>query len=403
MYDCDRFPENFGKVFTNPFSESVSVSVHRHTAIGAGLIMPVGVLLYIGVSRRMRVYAVIAFRETGFVRCAIVVNPFRVARTHIFTAGAGRRRLAAGKALAAVLAHFAGRKAIIARLAEMLAPSRGARANVRVRTILLRAHFIAAAGTAAADVTQNLHAAVVQVAEMVSPLVALNADTVVASDKVGIIQTTVQTIAAVGTEFVFFKAVAAAAAAVTLRIPVCAFRAYTVLTAVPMTFNKAAPRAKTAVVAHLIFLKAVFAGLTAMRIIVPVTAFHAYTVVAAVFFAGVAAAFLAFLTFIAENFTRAAVISAIRTQYIAFVVTLITVFTNPLPAKITVIPVLAASVVFFGAGVAVGANIARLPVAAKTAAGAVCTESVVFFDAIVAQFAGTVVFICTAVTFRTVF
>ena len=224
-----------------------------------------------------------------------------------------------------------------------------------------------------------------------------------ASGKVGIIQATVQTVAAFGAEFGFFKAFAAAAAAVTLSVPVNAFHAYAVVTALTSAFVKTTIRAKTAVVAHFIFFKAVSAGLTAVRKIVPVAVFYAYTVVAAVFFAGVAAAFLAFFTFLAENFARAAVISAIRTQYIAFVVTLITVFTNPLPAKITVIPVLAASVVFFGAGVAVGANIARLPVAAKTAAGAVCTESIVFFDAIVAQFAGTVVFICTAVTFRTVF
>ena len=125
--------------------------------------------------------------------------------------------------------------------------------------------------------------------------------------------------------------------------------------------------------------------------------------VAAVFFAGVAATFLTFFTFVAKIFARAAANSAIRTQYVAFEAALITVFTNPLPAKIAVLPFLTEAVVFFGAGVAVGANIARLPVAAKTAAGAVCTESIVFFDAIVAQFAGTVVFICTAVTFRTVF
>ena len=223
-----------------------------------------------------------------------------------------------------------------------------------------------------------------------------------ASGKVGIIQATVQTVAAFGAEFGFFKAFAAAAAAVTLSVPVNAFRAYTVLTAVRLTFIKATIRAKTAVVAHLIFLKAVFAGLTAVRSIIPVTAFYAYTVVAAVFFAGSAAAFLTFFTFLAKGFARAAVISAIRTQYVAFVVALITVFTNPLPAKITVLPVLAASVVFFGASVAVGANIARLPVAAKTAAAAACADSVVFFSAIVAQFADTVVFICAAVTFRTV-
>lgn len=101
----------------------------------------------------MRMYAVSAFREAGSVRCAIVVDPFRVTRTYVIAAGAGRCRLAADKALAAVLAHLAGRKALIARFAEMLAPARGARANVRVRTILLYTCFIAAAGTAAADVT----------------------------------------------------------------------------------------------------------------------------------------------------------------------------------------------------------------------------------------------------------
>ena len=101
----------------------------------------------------MRMYAVSAFREAGSVRCAIVVDPFRVTRTYVIAAGAGRCRLAADKALAAVLAHLAGRKALIARFAEMLTPARGARANVRVRTILLYTCFIAAAGTAAADVT----------------------------------------------------------------------------------------------------------------------------------------------------------------------------------------------------------------------------------------------------------
>ena len=87
------------------------------------------------------------------MRCAIVVNPFRVARTYVVSAGAGRRRLAAGKALAAVLTHLIGRKATAARFAEMLTPARGAGTNVRVRTIFLRTHFIAAAGTAAADIT----------------------------------------------------------------------------------------------------------------------------------------------------------------------------------------------------------------------------------------------------------
>ena len=365
--------------------------------------MSVDVLLHIGTSRRMRMCAVRAFREAGSVRCAIVVNPFRVARTYIIAAGAGRCCLAAGKALAAVLAQLVGRKAAAARLAEMFAPPGGAGANVRVRTILLHTYFIAAAGTAAADVTQNLHTAAVLVAEMGSPFIAFNADAVDASGKIGIVQTATQAVSAVGAEFVFFKAFAAAAAAVTLRIPVCVFYAYAVVTAIRLTFIKAALRAKTAVVAHLIFLKAIFAGLTAVRIIVPFTAFHAYTVDAAVFFAGVAAAFLAFLTFVAKNFARAAVNSAIRTQYVAFVVALVTVFTNPLPAKIAVLPFLTESVIFFGASVAVGTNIARLPVAAKTAASAAYADSVFFFGAIIAHFAGTVVFICAAVTFRTVF
>ena len=114
----------------------------------------------------MRMCAVSAFREAGSVRCAIVVDPFRVTRTYVVSAGAGRCRLAADKALSAVLAHLAGRKALIARFAEMLAPARGARANVRVCTILLYTCFIAAAGASAADVTQNLHAAAVLVAEM---------------------------------------------------------------------------------------------------------------------------------------------------------------------------------------------------------------------------------------------
>ena len=68
------------------------------------------------------------------------------------------------------------------------------------------------------------------------PFITLNADTVDASGKVGIIQATVQTVAAFGAEFVFFKAFAAAAAAVTLRIPVCAFHAYAVVTAIQLTF-----------------------------------------------------------------------------------------------------------------------------------------------------------------------
>ena len=167
MYYCDiPIDRRYGKAFTDPFSESVSVSVHRHTAISTGLIMPVDVPLHIGASRRMRVRAVRAFREAGSVRRAIVVDPFRVARTYIIAAGAGSCRLAAGKALAAVLTQLTWRKAVAARFAKMLAPPGGAGANVRVRTILLRTHFIAAAGTAAAGVTQNIHAAVVYVAEM---------------------------------------------------------------------------------------------------------------------------------------------------------------------------------------------------------------------------------------------
>lgn len=346
--------------------------------------------------------AVSAFREAGSVRCAIVVNPFRVTRTYVVSAGAGRCRLAADKALAAVLAHLAGRKALIARFAEMLAPARGARANVRVCTILLYTCFIAAAGTAAADVTQNLHTAAMLTAGMGSPFIAFNADAVNASGKVGIVQTAIQAVSAAGAEFVLFKAFAAAAAAMILRIPVCAFYADAVLTAIHLAFIKAAICANAAVVAQFIFFKAVFTGLTAVRRIIPVTAFHAYIVVAAVFFAGSAAAFLAFFTFFAKIFARAAAISAIRTQYVAFVVALITVFTNPLPAKITVLPFLTESVVFFGASAAVGTNSARLPVAAKTAASAACADSVVFFGAIIAQFAVIVVFIFAAVTFRTV-
>ena len=115
--------------------------------------MPVGVLLHIGASRRMCMCAVRAFREAGSVRCAIVVDPFRVARTYVVSAGAGRCRLAAGKTIAAVLTQLVGRKAAAARFAEMFAPPGGAGANMRVRTILLYTYFIAAAGTAAADVT----------------------------------------------------------------------------------------------------------------------------------------------------------------------------------------------------------------------------------------------------------
>ena len=223
-----------------------------------------------------------------------------------------------------------------------------------------------------------------------------------ASGKVGIVQTAIQAVSAAGAEFVFFKAFAAAAAAVTLRIPVCAFHAYAVVTAIQLTFIKAAIFANAAVVAQFIFFKAAFAGLTAVRRIIPVTAFHAYIVVAAVFFAGSAAAFLAFFTFLAKIFAGAAAISAIRTQYVAVVAALITVFTNPLPAKITVLPFLTESVVLLGASVTVGTNFARLPVVAKTAASAACADSVVFFGAIIAQFAGIVVFIFAAVTFRTV-
>ena len=223
-----------------------------------------------------------------------------------------------------------------------------------------------------------------------------------ASGKVGIVQTAIQAVSAAGAEFVLFKAFAAAAAAVILRIPVCTFHAYAVVTAIHLAFIKAAICANAAVVAQFIFFKAAIAGLTAVRSIIPVTAFHAYIVVAAVFFAGSAAAFLAFFTFVAKIFAGAAVVSAIRTQCVAFMVALITVFTNPLPAKIAVLPILTASVIFFGASVAVGANIARLPVFAKAAAAAVFADSVVFFGAFLAHFAGIVVFICAAVTFRTV-
>ena len=223
-----------------------------------------------------------------------------------------------------------------------------------------------------------------------------------ASVKIGIVQTAIQAVAAVGAEFVFFKAFAAAAAAVTIRIPVCAFYADAVLTAIRLTFINAALRANTAVVAHLIFLKAISAGLAAVRIIVPFNAFYTYAVIAAVFFAGSAAAFLAFFTFVAKIFAGAAANSAIRTQYVAVVAAVITVFTNPLPAKIAVLPFLTEAVVFFGASAAVGTNIARLPVSAKTAASAATADSVVFFSAIIAQFAVIVVFIFAAVTFRTV-
>ena len=269
-------------------------------------------------------------------------------------------------------------------------------------TILLYTCFIAAAGTAAADVTQNLHAAAVLTAEMSSPFIAFNADAVDASGKIGIVQTAIQAVSAAGAEFVFFKAIAAAAATMILRIPLCAFHADAVVTAIQLTFIKAAICANAAVVAQFIFFKAVFAGLTAVRRIIPVTAFHAYIVVAAVFFAGSATAFLAFFTFVAKIFARAAVTFAILAQYVAVVAAVITVFTNPLPAKITVLPFLTESVVFFGASVAVGTNFARLPVVAKAAASAACADSVVFFGAIFAQFAVIVVFIFAAVTFRTV-
>ena len=146
--------------------------------------MPVGVLLHIGASRRMCMCAVRAFREAGSVRCAIVVNPVRVARTYIIAAGAGCSRLAAGKALAAVLAHLIGRKAVLARFTKMRSPARGARANVRMRALLLLAHLIAAAGTAAADVTQNLYTAAVFLAVMASPFASFNTYAVVAAQKI---------------------------------------------------------------------------------------------------------------------------------------------------------------------------------------------------------------------------
>ena len=237
---------------------------------------------------------------------------------------------------------------------------------------------------------------------MGSPFIAFNADAVDASGKIGIVQTAIQAVSAAGAEFVFFKAIAAAAATMILRIPVCTFHAYAVVTAIRQTFIKAALRASAAVVAQFIFFKAASAGLTAVRSIIPVTAFHAYTVDAAVFFAGSAAAFLAFFTFVAKIFAGAAANSAIRTQYVAVVAAVITVFTNPLPAKIAVLPFLTEAVVFFGASAAVGTNIARLPVSAKTAASAATADSVVFFGAIIAQFAVIVVFIFAAVTFRTV-
>lgn len=146
--------------------------------------MSVDVLCRTSASRRMRVYAVSAFREAGSVRCAIVVDPFRVARTYVVAAGAGCSRLAAGKALAAVLAHLIGRKAVLARFTKMRSPARGARANVCMRALLLLAHLIAAAGTAAADVTQNLYTAAVFLAVMASPFASFNTYAVVAAQKI---------------------------------------------------------------------------------------------------------------------------------------------------------------------------------------------------------------------------
>ena len=70
-----------------------------------------------------------------------------------------------------------------------------------------------------------------------------------ASGKVGIVQTAIQAVSAFGAEFVFFKAFAAAAAAVTLSVPVNAFRTSTVLAALASAFVKTTIRAKTAVVA----------------------------------------------------------------------------------------------------------------------------------------------------------
>ena len=84
---------------------------------------------------------------------------------------------------------------------------------------------------------------------MGSPFITFNADAVYASGKVSIVQTAIQAVSAVGTEFVFFKAIAAAAAAMILRIPLCAFHAYAMFAAIRLTFIKAALRAKTAVVA----------------------------------------------------------------------------------------------------------------------------------------------------------
>ena len=99
-----------------------------------------------------------------------------------------------------------------------------------------------------------------------------------ASGKIGIVQTAIQAVSAAGAEFVFFKAIAAAAATMILRIPLCAFHAYAVVTAIHLAFVKTTIRANAAVVAQFIFFKAVFAGLTAVRRIIPVTAFHAYIV-----------------------------------------------------------------------------------------------------------------------------
>ena len=96
-----------------------------------------------------------------------------------------------------------------------------------------------------------------------------------ASGKVGFVQTAIQAVSAAGAEFVFFKAIAAAAATMILRIPLCAFHAYAVVTAIHLAFVKTTIRANAAVVAQFIFFKAAFAGLTAVRRSIPVTAFHA--------------------------------------------------------------------------------------------------------------------------------
>ena len=51
-------------------------------------------------------------------------------------------------------------------------------------------------------------------AEMGSPFIAFNADAVDTSGKIGIVQTAIQAVAAVGAEFVFFKAAFAGLTAV---------------------------------------------------------------------------------------------------------------------------------------------------------------------------------------------